>query len=161
MIQLWNSGTTAVNGSSNEIYVSIFDEYQDKDNIQYKPIITLTSHITGKAVTLLPSSYSYTNKERYVELKILNKTSGSQSLAVGKVLLGNTDFPYGFYDVTIREAINASLPTDPAVLNSRHVVYTGLANLVPTTTGSFANPAVTYTEYTTNDSDTESVYITN
>ena len=34
MIQLWNSGTTAVNGSSNEIYVSIFDENQDKDNIQ-------------------------------------------------------------------------------------------------------------------------------
>ena len=57
--------------------------------------------------------------------------------------------------------MNNSLPTDPAVVNSRHVVYTGLANLVPTTTGSFANPAVTYTEYTTNDSDTESVYITN
>jgi len=161
MIQLFNSGTTAAGGNSNKIYVGILDAYEDKDNIQYKPIITLTNHMTNSSVSLIPQLYDYTNNERYVQLTILISEAGTDSPATGKIRLGNTDFPYGFYDITIRENLNNSLPTDPAVLNSRHVVYTGLANLVPTTTGSIANPAVTYTEYTTNDSDTESVYITN
>ena len=63
------------------------------------------------------------------------------------------------FDVTIRENTTNSLP---GVIDTRPVVFTGLMNLSSRETGeAYANPAVTYTEYTTNDSDTESVYITN
>ena len=161
MFQLKTSGTTAIGGTGNLIYVNIFDAYQNKDNIQYKPIITLTSQMTGKSKSFLSNEYIYTNKERYVSLKILVITSGTENLASGLVLLGNKDLPYGFYNVNIRENTSALLPGDAADINSKHLVYTGLANLSCRETGSQANPAVTYTEYSTNDSDTESVYITN
>ena len=48
---------------SNTFYVNTYDKYEDKDNIQYKPIITFRSQMTGKSENILPQSYDFTNKE--------------------------------------------------------------------------------------------------
>ena len=67
--------------------------------------------------------------------------------------MGDSDFPYGFYNVTIwQNNSNSNLDPDNAI----KIIYKGLMNFAET-----GLPAVTYTEYTTNDTDTESVYITN
>ena len=78
----------------------------------------------------------------------------------GRIELGTDDMPFGFYDVTIRENTTDFLPSDSSVLD-RPIVYTGLMNLTSVETGFYANPSVTYNEYNTNDTDTDSVYITN
>ena len=83
---------------------------------------------------------------------VLNSTGG-ENLGSGVVFLGSTDFPLGFYDVVIyQNNNNTNLDPDNAI----KTIYTGLANLSATS----AVAPVDYTEYTTNDSDTESVYIT-
>ena len=80
------------------------------------------------------------------------QNSSAENLSSGAPYLGNTDFPLGFYDVVIyQNSSNSNL--DPSGLTT---IWNGLMNL---TSNSTTNP-VTYTEYTTNDSDTESVYIT-
>ena len=144
-------------GFSNTFYVNTYDKYENKDNIQYKPIITFTSQMTGKSESIVPTTYEYTNKDRYVKIIFTIKTTGA--VGGGFINLGNYDFPYGFYDVTIRENTTNGLPAD---IDTKPIVYTGIMNLSSRAEGeAYANPSVTYTEYTTNDSDTESVYITN
>tara|TARA_Y100000593_G_scaffold63984_1_gene118198 strand:+ start:73 stop:552 length:480 start_codon:yes stop_codon:yes gene_type:complete len=144
-------------GFSNTFYVNTYDKYEDKDNIQYKPIITFTSQMTGKSTSIVPTIYDYSNKDRYVKITFTIKTTGTAN--GGYVDLGNSDFPYGFYDIVIRENTTNYLP---GVIDTRPIVYRGIMNLSSRKDpNSYPNPAVEYTEYTTNDSDTESVYITN
>tara|TARA_R100000664_G_scaffold11577_2_gene18771 strand:+ start:109 stop:582 length:474 start_codon:yes stop_codon:yes gene_type:complete len=149
----YNSNTAYLN----YIYVNIYDKYVDKDHIQYDPIITITSQLTGKFVNFLPRAggLDITNKERYVKMEYSIRSQLPVANA-GFITLGNSDFPYGFYDITIRENVNNALPSDELVPNF-NLVFTGLYNL----TAQSNNEATTYTEYTTNDADTESVYITN
>ena len=131
--------------------LNLWDEFDS--TAEYKPLVTFTSQLTGNSKTFLNSTTSFTNKDRYIALTLSVVTaSGSENLATGLVFLGSTDFPLGFYDVTIYEN-SSNVNLDPAGLN---VVYTGLMNLTSTT----GTESVTYNEYTTNDSDTESVYIT-
>jgi hypothetical protein len=139
-------------------YVNTYDKYENRDNIQYKPIITFTSQMTGNSASLVPILYSYTNKDRYVKIDIAIATIGSGGS--GFVNLGNTDFPTGFYDMTIRENTTNGLPS-AASIATRPIVFTGLMNLIAGNNSGGETPSVIYTEYTTNDSDTESVYITN
>ena len=132
-----------------KVYLNLYDEF-DSTTI-YKPQVTVTSQLTGKSKTFRVFSVFSTNKERWLECLFATTTTLSENLSSGVIILGTTDFPLGFYDVTIYEnSDNVNL--DPSGLN---VVYTGLMNLYSTT-----SPSVTYSEYTTNDSDTESVYIT-
>ena len=98
---------------------------------------TITTLATGDRYTQL----TYSTTPTYNELGNL----------LGVIQVGTTDFPFGFYDIVIyKNSSNANL--DPA--NVSVVLYTGLFNLKSTTA------ATQYTEYTTNDSDTESVYLT-
>tara|TARA_R100001594_G_scaffold2180_1_gene8842 strand:- start:360 stop:842 length:483 start_codon:yes stop_codon:yes gene_type:complete len=144
---------------SNSAYINTYDNYENKDWISNKPIITFTSQLTGNFVNFVPQTYDYSNKDRFVKLTYATRgLTGSP--AAGIIQIGTTDMPYGLYTVEIRENNTDALPDDATVL-TRHIVYTGLMNLSSQTTGSLKNPAVEYTEYTTNDSDTESVYITN
>ena len=130
-------------------YINLFDEYNGLAS--YKPLITFTSQLTGKSKTFIPTVVDYTNKDRYVLLTYYLTTTLGDNLTAGIIELGDTDYPLGFYDVVIYEnSSNTNL--DPSGLN---VVYNGLMNLSSTTA-----PSVTYSEYTTNDTDTESVYIT-
>mgnify|MGYP003151096414 CR=1 FL=1 len=157
MIQAFRG--TYVGGSANTFYLNTYDKYEDKDNIEYKPILTFTNQMTGSSINLVAHTYDYTNKDRYVKItfviKDVNPIPGS-----GSIDIGNKNYPFGFYDVIIRENTTDYLPSESSIL-SRPIVYTGLMNLRASVTGGYENPAVEYTEYTTNDSDTESVYITN
>ena len=146
MIQLSRSNAT----TTNHVYLNLYDEMT---SIDYAVLVSVTSQLTGKTKTFRVTT-NYTNKDRYTQMTIfvLNSAVG-ENLTGGVVFLGSTDFPLGFYDVTIyQNNNNTNLDPDNAI----KTIYTGLANLSPTE----AVEPVDYTEYTTNDSDTESVYIT-
>ena len=146
MIKLFRDDiSTTVNTN----YLNLYDEMT---NSEYKVLITVTSQLTGKSKTFINPT-EYTNKNRYVILlTLVTASSSGENLSNGVIFLGSTDYPLGFYDVTIyQNSSNANL--DPSGLTT---IYTGLVNLAPT---SDVN-SVVYSEYTTNDSDTESVYIT-
>ena len=147
MIQLSRSNTT----TTNDFYLNIYDEMT---SIDYSPLISLTSQLTGKSKVFRPLSVDTTNKDRNIKLSFqILTSSASEDLVGGKAFLGSTDYPLGFYDVTIYQN-NNNTNLDPA--NAVKTIYVGLANLAAT---SNVEP-VAYSEYTTNDSDTESVYIT-
>ena len=147
MIQLSRSNST----TTNNFYLNLFDKMT---NIDYSPLISLTNQLTGKSKVFRPLSVDTTNKDRYIKLSFqILTSSGSEDLAGGKAFLGSTDYPLGFYDIVIYQN-NNNTNLDPA--NAIKTIYTGLANLNATA----AVEPVTYSEYTTNDSDTESVYIT-
>ena len=146
MIQLRRDDTSTL---VSYVYLNLYDKMTNAD---YKVLTTVTSQLTGKSKTFLTST-NYANKDRYLFFLILVCTRlDHENLNSGTIFLGSTDYPLGFYDVTMyQNTSNTNL--DPSGLT---VIYNGLANLAPT---SDAEP-VTYSEYTTNDSDTESVYIT-
>tara|TARA_R100000458_G_C8104384_1_gene129798 strand:+ start:22 stop:465 length:444 start_codon:yes stop_codon:yes gene_type:complete len=134
------------------IRLNIYDEFNGTNT--YKPLCVFTSQASGSSITTIPFGYSFVNKERYVQLTFLLSTLDIP--ASGFIKFGNTDLPYGLYDTSIYEnSSNTNL--NPSGLN---VVWKGLANLTAQQTGTYKNPAIEYKDYTTNDSDTESVYIT-
>jgi hypothetical protein len=142
MIQLLRATTT----TANSFNLNIYDKMTNAD---YRSLLTFTSQASGNSFTSMPFSSSYTKKERYVSFIFYASTGLAPTL--GFVTFGNTDLPYGFYDVTIyQNSSNANI--DPTGLT---VIWEGLANLKQS-----GNPAVEYTNYDTNDADTESVYIT-
>jgi len=146
MIQLTRSNST----TTNNVYLNLYDEMTSTD---YHVLVSVTSQLTGKTKTFRPTTI-YTNKDRYTQMLIyVANSAASENLGSGVAFLGSTDFPLGFYDVVIYQN-NNNTNLDPA--NAIKTIYTGLANLSPTD----AVEPVDYTEYTTNDSDTESVYIT-
>lgn len=123
----------------------------DISNTAIKPLICYKSQATKKEVCFLPTSGPFYT-ERYM-LLIYYTIAINPNPLIGYLQLGTTDFPYGFYDVTIYEN-NISGNLDPA--NAIKPVWYGLMNLIPEST----NPAVEYKDYNTNDSDTEAVWIT-
>ena len=100
--------------------------------------------------------------ERWVQLNFLYQVSTTvvEDLSASRVKIGNDEYPLGFYNLTIYEThTNGEL--NPA--NAAGVVYKDILHLRPffsetNPTGNFEE--VKYTDYATNDSDTESVYIT-
>tara|TARA_R110002050_G_scaffold147_8_gene1032 strand:+ start:971 stop:1414 length:444 start_codon:yes stop_codon:yes gene_type:complete len=132
------------------VYLNLYDEMTNAD---YIPLITITSQLTGNSKTFLPASANYVNKDRYVSLLIYSQhIASNENLSAGSLFFGDTDFPLGFYNVTIYQN-SSNVNLNPSGLTT---IYTGLMNV---RSNSTTDP-VTYTEYTTNDSDTESVYIT-
>jgi hypothetical protein len=122
------------------------------NNDEYNPLIVYKSQFTGSTKTSLGQAVYWNSKERYVRIEqTILAQGGTEDLSAGKVLFGTKDFPFGFYDVTIYQNNNN---TNTDIANTIKVVYRGLLNV------SSATGTVDYTEYTTNDSDTESVYIT-
>ena len=147
MIQLTRSTAGAVQYA----YLDIYDKMTNTD---YRPLFTFTSQATGYSFTLIAFSADYTDKERYVSCSFL--VGATFSPLFGAINFGNTAAPYGFYDFTVyQNSSNSNLLT-----TGLNVIYNGLANFSAEQTGNFKNPAVEYTDYSVNDSDTESVYIT-
>ena len=131
----------------NFIYLRLTDVGSATNSI--RPLISIKSQQTEKILNFMASVVTTTNENRYTEMKY---TIGTTDLPLlGLLILGNTDYPFGFYDVTIyQNSSNSNL--DPSGLTT--TLYTGLLNLrslVDTTQ---------YKQYTINDSDTDSVYIT-
>ena len=131
----------------NFIYLRLTDVGSATNSI--RPLISIKSQQTEKILNFMASVVTTTNENRYTEMKY---TIGTTDLPLlGLLILGNTDYPFGFYDVTIyQNSSNSNL--NPSGLTT--TLYTGLLNLrslVDTTQ---------YKQYTINDSDTDSVYIT-
>jgi len=144
MIQLLRDDLTLVNIQ----YVTVQDLMTNTD---YGLLATLTSQLTGKSKTFICNTNYISTRIASILIFVLASSSG-ENLTAGTIFLGSTDYPLGFYDITFYQNTSAS-NLDPTGLT---VVSTQLANLSPT---SDVN-SVVYSEYTTNDSDTESVYIT-
>jgi hypothetical protein len=144
MIQLIRDDTTTINTQATSI--DLMTAYD------YGLLTTLTSQQTGKSKTFI-SGVNYDNVPRFAYIIILVKPSASgENLIAGTIFLGSTDFPLGLYDVTFYQN-SSGVNLDPTGLP---IVGTTLCNLAAS---SDVQP-VQYSEYTTNDSDTESVYIT-
>jgi len=138
---------------NNIVRLNIYDKFTSTSLL--RPLWVLKSQFTKKE-KYYTSAVDYTNKERFVEMNTIT-TTASENIPSGTIKLGNTDFPLGFYDVNIYEnVVQGNL--DPTGLN---LVYTGIMNLIckNATTGKDA-PPVEYTEYTENNTDTETVYLT-
>ena len=92
---------------------------------------------------------------RYVRYGVFTtRDEGAENLLEAIIQLGTTDFPLGFYDMTLyNNTDNANLDT-----TGLPVLWNGVMNL---SGYSNATQSVEYTEYTTNDADTESIYLTN
>jgi len=131
----------------NFIYLRLTDVGSATNSI--RPLISIKSQQTEKELNFMASLVTITNENRYTEMKY---TIGTTDLPLlGLIKLGNTDYPFGFYDVTIyQNSSNSNL--DPTGLTT--TLYTGLLNL-----RSLVD-ATQYKQYTINDSDTDSVYIT-
>ena len=134
----------------NKIYLNLYDKMTNTD---YRPLIYFESQFTKK-IKKFTVSATYTNQDRYVELTYNTvRAQGSENLVAGNIFMGNTDFPLGFYNAYIyQNTSNTNLDSSSLTL-----IYTGLMNMAMNTGQELP---VDYTEYTTNDSDTESVYIT-
>ena len=130
-----------------------FLDIEDAINSDKKPLVEFKSQQTGKSLLFLPFFVNTINIERYVTMVYFNTTLGTEDLLNGYITMGTTDLPYGLYDVTIyRNILNTNLnPNATGVLP----VYYTLMNLFDST-----KDPTTFTPYTTNDTDTNSVYIT-
>tara|TARA_Y100000593_G_scaffold59169_1_gene109676 strand:- start:413 stop:862 length:450 start_codon:yes stop_codon:yes gene_type:complete len=128
--------------------------YDEMTNDSYSVLMSVTSQQTGKTKTFIAITTYGTTKERYISMLVFILASAAgENLTSGVIFLGSTDYPLGFYDVKIyQNTSNTNL--DPTGLTQ---IYSGLMNLQPT--DSDTEPVI-YSEYATNDSDTDSVYIT-
>ena len=135
------------NNLDNYIYLRLTDKGSATNVV--RPLISIKSQQTEKILNFIPSLLVLTNEERYTQMSY---TIGLLDFPViGLIIVGNTDYPFGFYDVTIyQNSSNSNL--DPSGLTTK--LYTGLLNLKPVV------DTTQYKQYTTNDTDTDSVYIT-
>ena len=140
-----------VNGEVN--YLCLYDKVVDP-SVLYAVLVKLTSQQTGYTKYVSASTTWGTDKERYTSMGLYTtRDPAIEDLGSGRIYVGYPDFPQGFYDVTIYEnSSNGNL--DPTGLNILHI---GVLNLYPATANT---EPVEYTEYTTNDTETESVYVT-
>ena len=121
----------------------------DAINSTFRPLVEFKSQQTAKSKYFLPTLFTTTFSERYCTILWFDLTS--EDLDSGIIDVGNTDFPLGFYDVTIYKNISDT-NLDPGVATP---VYYTILNMFDSTKSSS-----TFTQYTTNDTDTNSVYIT-
>ena len=114
-------------------------------------LIGIRSQFTNKIKYFVPVASWGISSLRVVQFFIF-VSSTYDTLANGIIELGTKDYPLGFYDISIfQNSTTGNL--DPSGLS---LLYTGLANVK----ADDAAASPTYTEYTTNDSNTESVYLT-
>ena len=132
MIQgMWRGGSIELYN----VYVDLLTNDLTVDDFDYRPLFGLTSQLTGKSIYVIPYA------------------SGLDLPALGFINLATSDYPLGFYDFIIyNNSSNSNL--DPAGLTP---VYYGLFNAYA---GNDASQSTLYTAYTSNDTDTESVYLT-
>jgi len=146
MIQ--NTMTNASN-VTNYIYARLNDVGSATNEV--RPLISIKSQQTEKILNFMASVVTTTNENRYTQMSYTINNAGLDLPLLGLIVLGNTNYPLGFYDVTIyQNSSNSNL--DPSGLTT--TLYTGLLNLTSST------DTTQYKQYTTNDTDTDSVYIT-
>ncbi len=141
--------------ANNLFYLDLYDLYEDQAYADVRsPLMIIKSQLTNYSKAIIPSTLITEDKmHRYLEMNIVTTRDVSEQPVNGIMRIGDTDFPLGFYDVSLYKNTDTT-NLDPSGLT---LVYTGLAFA----TGATSDQEPTkYSEYTTNDSDTESVYIT-
>ena len=158
MIQLKIYKKNAGIPNTNLVYLDIADKWITSDPDTKWVLCELTSQFTGESVAF-HVAVDWTNYQRYVEIGVVTTRGTSPPADNDIVELGTTNRPLGFYDIKFYQNTDGS-NLDPTGLN---VLFTGIANLTQDESVALlkGTPPVEYTEYTTNDADTESIYITN
>ena len=148
MIQsIYNKDLTVINTINLNLWDSVY--FQTIYSVFLKqPLVQITSQQTGKSKVFRPFSTDITNKDRYVSLTYY--TNVTELLETGFISFGDSNFPFGFYDLQIFAPVTSSMS-----IVGVNYIYTGLFNVFN------VDKSVDYKEYTINDSDTNSVYITN
>ena len=140
-------------GGSNVISAAYIDIYDiTKSTVTYKPLWVLTSQLTGKEKAFVPVVFQTAFPRAANFLWTMVKSQAEENLTEQKIFIGDTDYPYGFYDLEVYQN-TSDTNLDKTGLTK---LFTGLFNA----RGSTGAESVTYSEYTTNDADTESVYVT-
>jgi hypothetical protein len=140
---------TNASNVTNYIYTRLNDVGSATNEV--RPLISIKSQQTEKILNFMASVVTTTNENRYTQMSYTINNAGLDLPLLGLIVLGNTNYPLGFYDVTIyQNSSNSNL--DPSGLTT--TLYTGLLNLTSST------DTTQYKQYTTNDTDTDSVYIT-
>ena len=140
---------TNASNVTNYIYARLNDVGSATNEV--RPLISIKSQQTEKILNFMASVVTTTNENRYTQMSYTINNAGLDLPLLGLIVLGNTNYPLGFYDVTIyQNSSNSNL--DPSGLTT--TLYTGLLNLTSST------DTTQYKQYTTNDTDTDSVYIT-
>jgi hypothetical protein len=136
-------------------YLNIYNQYNEGQTTG-RSLCTFTSQFTGKSKTVSLNTLYGSFNSRYIEFGLrTTRLLRDEDLLSANIQLGTTDFPLGFYDATIyNNTDNLNLDT-----TGLPVVWNGLMNLAGYSIT--ATESVKYTEYTTNDADTESIYLTN
>jgi len=123
---------------------------------------TKKTKIFTRGSSFYPTISTGINKfDRQIRLgwKYSANSSSTESLTTGNILVGNAEFPLGFYNLTVYE-VDSGSELNPD--NAEAVLYNGVVNMYGQTASGASNfEQVQYTEYTTNDSDNENVYLTN
>jgi hypothetical protein len=100
--------------------------------------------------------------KRYIPLFFYYSVSSTltEDLSASQLIVGTDDFPMGFYNFTVYQT-ETSGELNPA--NATATLYEGILNMTGSddSSDSLNFQDVKYKEYTTNDIDTETVYITN
>ena len=133
------------------VRINLKDKFTSDFDTANGILSVFTSQQTGKSQYKTPIvnfGADYYN-DRFTTIYFYTSATGYNDWTMQ---MGITDYPLGFYDVSIYQNSSTS-NFNPTGLN---LVYTGLANV--TATSEAASP--TYTQYTDNDSDTNSVYNT-
>ena len=153
MIQITRDNTTTQ--TTNNIYLDLYSQNPSAMPFPwiYKPMIKLTSIMSKRSKTFRAASVDTTNYLRYIKLTYKVTNDGSETLLSGIISLGDTDYPYSFYDIEIYAASNNSSLTP----SSTNLLYKGMANFADSGT----NPGTTYKEYISNDNAPDTIYITN
>jgi hypothetical protein len=140
------------------IYLNLYDKIEILfgEGDFYNCLQKLESQQTGKSI-YFSSNMIKTNLSRYVGLYCFPSVNGVEFLTAGLIKLNPTDFPIGLFNYTVYENTSSSNlnPTD------LKVIYNGLANLTPVNNSGVETPVPSYNEYTTNDAEINSVYLTN
>tara|TARA_Y100001963_G_scaffold115861_1_gene160875 strand:- start:9 stop:557 length:549 start_codon:yes stop_codon:yes gene_type:complete len=130
-------------------------------------LFKLESQQTGKIKLFTDEDINYpvgTNINHYDRSILFNfkyspNPAATEDLVKGEIIVGNSEFPLGFYNMTIYQ-INSRGELDPN--NAEAVLYNGVLNMKGNTFAGAVNfQEVQYTEYNNNDSDNENVYLTN
>ena len=139
--------------SGNVAFAAYVNIYDIVSTITYTPLWVIKSQLTGKEKAFIPTIFSQTTKPRAALFFYqLRNDVADENLTSGLIFIGDTDYPLGFYDLEIYDNSSAS-NLDKSGLTK---LFTGLFNV----RGGTNRESVTYSEYTTNDADTESVYVT-
>mgnify|MGYP003144765599 FL=1 len=97
--------------------------------------------------------------DRFALFKYKITVTGDDAFNLGQVKIGNDDFPLGLYNIRVWQSPTLA---DYNPDNATAFLHYGIMNIYTSEVGGTEiYPSVQYKQYNNNDSDTNSVYITN